>query len=583
MTDFQKVKVLDSRLAVTDAVKYQVSKGGQNVTCAQFNAISQTTSSHTYNIQVPSEQTLIDRRVMWQSTIEFVVSGVPKLGEYLVNYGLTEAFAPFPLHELCSVMTATINNNSVSINIRDVLPAILRCNDIRELNAYNGMTPVQFDTYKSYADAVGANNNPLGSWVNVADNDLIPRGAHPVLSITGNTIGDGVATRTVTIQAQFTEPLLLSPLIFANPQSNAQAFYGIQNLNFVFNIGDTKRFWRTAKAITDAQQYNSAPYSVTLSSFTNSRLLFNFLTPHPSDALVNPRNVVPYYELPRYLTTSQTSISAGQSSNLTTSTLQLNQIPDKLMVMVRKPMSSQLWDDSDSCMVINSVSINFNNQSGILASAQIQDLYRYSRDAGSNQNWYEFSGQAFRNSVAGGNYSPSVPNGYRLWTSGSFLMLDFAQAIQLTEDFYAPGSLGNFNLQLNLNVTNNSDEAIAPEICLITMNSGLFVCERGQSSVFTGILTKQDVLDASQMRPYTRGDVRRMVGGSFLDTLKDIGSALGNVALNVAPKLIERAVGLGASGGGASGGALGMGLSGGEMMDGDGISGGRRLARHMKR
>jgi hypothetical protein len=241
--------------------------------------------------------------------------------------------------------------------------------------------------------------------------------------------------------------------------------------------------------------------------------------------------------------------------------------------MVRKPMSSQLWDDTDSCLVINSISINFNNQSGILASAQLQDLYRYSRDAGSNQNWYEFSGQAFRNSLAGGNYSPSAPNGYRLWTSGSFLMLDFAQAVQLTEDFYAPGSLGNFNLQLNLNVTNNSDESITPEICLITMNSGVFVCERGQSSVFTGILTKQDVLDASQMGAYTRGDVKRMVGGSFLDTLKDIGSALGNVALNVAPKLIERAVGLGASGGG---------MSGGEMMDGDGISGGR-MKRHLKK
>lgn len=52
MTDFVKVKVIDPRLNVTDRVKYKVEKGGQNVTCAQFNAISQTTSSHTYNVQV---------------------------------------------------------------------------------------------------------------------------------------------------------------------------------------------------------------------------------------------------------------------------------------------------------------------------------------------------------------------------------------------------------------------------------------------------------------------------------------------------------------------------------------------------
>jgi len=53
-SDFQKVLVKDDRLMVTDKVKYAVFKGGQNVTSATFNAISQSNSSHTYNIQVPN-------------------------------------------------------------------------------------------------------------------------------------------------------------------------------------------------------------------------------------------------------------------------------------------------------------------------------------------------------------------------------------------------------------------------------------------------------------------------------------------------------------------------------------------------
>ena len=38
--------------------------------------------------------------------------------------------------------------------------------------------------------------------------------------------------------------------------------------------------------------------------------------------------------------------------------------------------------------------------------------------------------------------------GFRLQpTTGSILVLDFASIIQLTEEYYAPGSLGTFNLQ----------------------------------------------------------------------------------------------------------------------------------------
>jgi hypothetical protein len=68
------------------------------------------------------------------------------------------------------------------------------------------------------------------------------------------------------------------------------------------------------------------------------------------------------------------------------------------------------------------------------------------------------------------------------------------------------------------------------EIVMITMNSGVFVCERGTSSTYTGILTKSDVLEASSQEAYTRSDVSRMVGGGFLDTLK-------SVAGKVLPKL----------------------------------------------
>lgn len=50
--DFKKQLVKDDRLNVTDAVSYAIVKGGQNMTAAQFVAVSQTPSSVSFNIQV---------------------------------------------------------------------------------------------------------------------------------------------------------------------------------------------------------------------------------------------------------------------------------------------------------------------------------------------------------------------------------------------------------------------------------------------------------------------------------------------------------------------------------------------------
>ena len=116
-TDFTKVLIKDDRIAnLTDSIKYGVIKGGANITSASYTAQSATNSSHTYTVQVPSEQVIISREVMWSSTVTFKIQGTPANGEYLVNLGTTEAFAPFPWNQMIETMSSTINNNTVSMN-----------------------------------------------------------------------------------------------------------------------------------------------------------------------------------------------------------------------------------------------------------------------------------------------------------------------------------------------------------------------------------------------------------------------------------------------------------------------------------
>ena len=162
---FEKILVKDDKIAcLTSKVKFQVMKGGQNITAQPFKAISQTTSAHVYNITVPSLETIIAREVLWQSTVTLKITGANKpAGQFLVNYGVTDALSAFPLHSLVSNMTATINNNTVSMNVQDTLPLLLRMLDSEEMAKYECMTPTTLDYLSDYRDGV----EPLQYYIDV--------------------------------------------------------------------------------------------------------------------------------------------------------------------------------------------------------------------------------------------------------------------------------------------------------------------------------------------------------------------------------------------------------------------------------
>ena len=51
-------------------------------------------------------------------------------------------------------MTATVNNNSVTTNVQDVLPPLLRMSDPDELAEYDATTPTTLDYLANYRDGV---------------------------------------------------------------------------------------------------------------------------------------------------------------------------------------------------------------------------------------------------------------------------------------------------------------------------------------------------------------------------------------------------------------------------------------------
>lgn len=536
--DFKKVLITDSRLLVNSEISYGVYKGAQQMTPYTANATSQSVSQVSFNVQLPQD-VVVDRRVLWHSTVTFGFSSTaaPTAGSYAFSYGMGDALAPWPLHNLCTTMACTINSNTVTINAQDVVPQLARLYDSRSLSAYNGSTPLVNDYYCDYNSGINAGVssqfNVLGDGVNsLLDRDLPMRGAYPYTTAVNpaSVINVPFTAGTSYITFDIVEPLMLSPWMFTNSKVNVGGLVGVQQLTFVFNLDATcKRVWRTSGFVRQAtgvanESWAAIGMSVTLTGCTNNYLEFNWLTPNAS-TMIPRRSVVPYYEAINYsITNSAPTIGPGNLGDLVSQTVTLNQIPDKLMVQVRKPKTSLTYSDSDWAFVITKLSISFNNNTGLLSSAKPEDLYRYSREAGSNLSWFEFTG-ATNSRNNGTNVNAAVS------TVGSFLILDFGKHIPLANDYEAPGLLGNYTLQLQMTVKNQSAVALTPEISIVVINSGIFITEAGSASCFTGILDKQSVLEASSQPGYGSIDAERMVGGAnFLDMLK------GSVA-KVLPKL----------------------------------------------
>jgi hypothetical protein len=406
-------------------------------------------------------------------------------------------------------------------------------------------------------------------------NGLRGRGSYVIDSITEvlNAPGGTILTetsRTYTVKATFTEPLLMSPWIFRGlTQTNSQGIYGLQNLNFQFTLDPTaSRCWRYADG-------GSFTKNVSLTAVNSARLLMCFMTPHPS-LMLPSKNIVPYYTMDIYRNTNLATLPAATigtdgtistaSTTITSNALNLNSIPDALVLFLRPKVNSDKTPISgktpDWFFCIDAVNIQFNNHAGLCANMTAQDLWRCTVENGVHQSWEEYSGlmsgysKPFKtpsqalvplsNSTTFTTLGTNIPlmvNGNigtadpaiieygrlvgcpglnSVPTCGSVLMLEFGKDIAFVDEFYAPGSIGAFNLQVQMKVHNQTQISYASnewELIILTKMSGMLVNERGTTSVYQSLLVKQDVLDTSTQEPYTRNEVHRLVGGGFFDRL----------------------------------------------------------------
>jgi hypothetical protein len=539
MSDLKSVLINDSRIEdISGEIGFAVESGASQNTYQQYSANTYSNSSHTWQILLPSENIVMDRRVLIDTDATFIITikNVP-IGSIAFDWGNTDGFGPYPLNSCYNTQNVLINNNSLSVNTQDIIAPLLRMNDQQLHTHYDGFTPSMVDdTYYNYSDALNTNNNPLSAMDNSSFNNKIRgRGAHYITSMvilhtlsTGATDASVISTNvldtwTITITTHLTEPLLfLSPFISNPCVSNQAGFLGINNMTFNFVVDATlKRVFRTSNPWT----YSVTFGGITGSAFSKLRLLVNYLSVQPSQfAKISARNILPLLQYNRYIPNGSnlSALAYNTSQVITSANIALNQVPDTILFFVRVPMGSQTARNSDSFATITGISVNFNNVSGILASATPYELWILSQRAGSTQSWAEFSGSTNKKNVSGG--IGTIP------TTGSILMLQPSYSFNLP-DYLSASSLGSYNLQFNLTVINQAPltyvgdntagvnvpvNTYTPEVVVITITSGYMVTHIGTSQSFSGILNREMVMSAkegSSVPRLSQSDYERLVGG----------------------------------------------------------------------
>jgi len=426
-----------------------------------------------------------------------------------------------------------------------------------------------------YGEAASISEMPNGAWSQFYFCDSL---GVPLTSAAGNTSPFGlplslaspgtVLTQNFYIRWQTAEHLLLPPFIFGDDFELSTGLFGVQNFQVQMNMASTP-----SRAIRIANNYVGRTIgTTTITGFSvawgdgatvpvgyafQPTLSVQFLTP-ALDVPLPPKSIVPYMEFPRYITSVSSAIGStlgssksalGRSTGAATiqsNTITLPNIPDLLMVYLKPntPNQTSVFTttayssaqtggttvqtvtafDSTICdfvLPIESVSINFDNFSGLLSNMTQYQLYKMSYNNGVNMDYNTWSGESRGRPTNAASLliANSTGTPYLSLAGGPLVLRpgrDFAlQAGQ------APGLVGNFSLQLTLTVGCQFVNGIAANgvsLYVVPISSGFFETIKGSSRIIKGVLTEQDILGSSPGAPQP-DHIERPVGAGMRGSL----------------------------------------------------------------
>jgi len=612
----QSVSVEDPVTKVEDMLRYACLRSGTKISWKTFPSNNISNSSIVWSCPPPSSNIITDRLVTAQIPIRLTITGniVTTDGSFtptctLLNSGF-DAPRAFPLSSAIDTLQVSINNDSLSVNMSDIVHPITRYNIGTDLRAREySQTPNMADQSSVYADLVGTNRNPLGNYGNGFQDDIGPRGEFP-FTIVSNPTGaasTGGTQLTAVVDFVVCEPLFLSPFYWGCSKDDNRGFFNVNSMDYTINFltAAAQRMWSHAQTAAIASSGSIKVYSQITSmaasfnqfspafSYTPNTpmLLFKYYTPN----LLKPlRQDIPYTysysEVQRYPTNIGTiaySSDATQGSVTASNNIQLNQIPRR-MYLVARPSNSVLQSAAgsqytDTYLAIQNVSIQWANNNTVMSTANQYQLFQMNTKNHSEQSWEEWSGLGVYNSAF-----PGTSGSAKYCGGCGPLCIEFGTDIELNPD-EAPGLSGQYQLLVNATIANKvvdgSWDNLDMTFWIIVVNEGTFTITSSASAQHQlAPLSKMDILDARQQVGLNYRAVQSYNGGDFLSALGNFASKVHDflkdnkiisTVASAIPHPIAQAVATGAR-------SFGYGYDGG-CDGGIALGGGRRMTKAQMR
>ena len=567
-------RVIDTRTDVNSYSRrtYQIFDGPQDSGYVKFTpngsngGVNGAGNQINFTLNPPSTRVFVNRRVVIEAKFNISITGIPQtadpdgtstpnVGGYLINMGESGAIGAvrsslvpdvdgtdlgseigtcgpraYPLANATQSLQVNINNDQLSQNLGQYWRATTRyANSLGQSEIDQGSTATMLDLAQDYSQTQG---NPLSPFAKRGINPLQTSrtSVYEIKVLTNPPLlaavsGAPLIPVTATLQFTVREPLYLSPFLF---QRGAQdtGLIGVQTLGLQLQLGG-RGGGTLADAIfsLDASRYDA---NTVVEATTQEVFCYmNFLTPDALQVIPDVNNY-PYYEPVLYTTTNNAQIPAGETAIHVAemNNIQLNSIPQRMLIFIDEPDSRGRVRKSDTYATIENINISFDNRDSLLAAASPIDLYNIAAKNNTNLTWSEWSRDC-----------------------GSVLCLNFGEDIPLRAN-QAVGLRGSYNLRMTVRFRNvktgryrQSGQVVAEPMAGYTLSVVVFsvgVMTIAQQNVVrtTGILTNEDVLRSKEQpaTPYINsGDLYG--GGFFDDFAKGFMSVIRPVA-NIASKVI---------------------------------------------
>lgn len=554
MSEFDRIKVVDDRVSAPSRAKYAVNVGASSITNQRYLATS-TQSAISWQVRIPSTSTFVDRLVQLDGVYYLTFNVVRAVAGALCLWGDDMGVQSYPLQRSWQSNNSTINGENVNLQLDDLLGMLLRLTNTDDANRVR-TTAYKSDLFASYDDAYNSSSYSLAGLNTAPTRDTIPNSSGSVLVqftdpngviLTGTgsytapggiTVQyvDGIPQYTgglpgnvhpVFVRVQSKEPLVLPPFLILDDKEYAEVgIYGIQQINSEISLRQPNRVLKFSTARNSSVDAATIQFNTGATNGAVQQFYLNLMCLTPNLTVTPPaQSVVPTYQFDRF-TQSLPAIPASNLDDPTTiattqvvsNTYSINVIPDMFLIFIRDNTESSTRP-SDVVAAIKSVNITFSNVDGLASNYTQEHLYKASARNGVCESYDEFKGY--------GNHSV---NGI-VATTGSYLALAPCTDFSIASPGLAPGTLGAFSFQCQLQVY--SGVAMSnPILYIVPCRSGFFVSEAGSSKVSSGLLSQDMVLslarEGADADPVTKSQIMRSIGGvlSGGSILSNLGSML---------------------------------------------------------